>query len=137
CLLQAQPDNPPPGGPGGQGGQSGQRPGRRAAFSGPAGMQPGEFHVIPPFVQGQLKLTDDQKKQIADLEKQTKEKLHTIWTDEQKQKVKGMRSQFRGGRGPGGPGGQGGPGGPGGQGGPGGPGGNRPPGGQQRPPSDQ
>ncbi|MGZ4963206.1 MAG: hypothetical protein ACXWBP_06745 [Limisphaerales bacterium] len=127
CLLSAQPDNQTPGAPG----DGGQRAGRRQAGGpgGPGGMQPGGFHVMPPFVQEQLKLTDDQKKQVADLEKQTKEKLDSILTDEQKQKLKDMRSQFgRGGRGPGGQGGQGGP---------GGPGGNRPPGGQQRPPSDQ
>jgi hypothetical protein len=86
---------------------------------------------MPPFVQDQLNLTDEQKKQITDLEKQTKEKLDNILTDEQKQKLKDIRSQFRGGRGPGGPGGQGG------QGGQGGPGAGHAQGGQQHPPSDQ
>jgi Spy/CpxP family protein refolding chaperone len=122
CLLQAQPDNQSPGGAGGSG-QGGQRPGRRQG-GGPGGPQQG-FHIMPPFVQDQLNLTDDQKKQIADLEKQTKQKLDNILTDEQKQKLKDMRSQFRGGRGPGGQGGQGGP------------GASHAQGGQQRPPSDQ
>ncbi len=117
CLLSAQPDNQAPGAPG----AGGQRPGHKQG-GGPGGMQPGGFHVIPPFVQDQLNLTDDQKKQVADLEKETKDKLDKILTDEQKQKLKDMRSQFRGGRGPGGPGGAG---------------GGHPPGGQQRPPSDQ
>jgi Spy/CpxP family protein refolding chaperone len=121
CLLQAQPDQGQgPGAPGGQ------RPGRRqngGGPGGPGGPQQG-FHVLPPFVQDQLNLTDDQKKQIADLEKQTKAKLDTILTDEQKQKLKDMRCQFRR-RGPGG------------QGGPGGPGEGPGSGGQRPPPSDQ
>jgi Spy/CpxP family protein refolding chaperone len=115
CLLSAQPDNQPPGG------QGGQRPGRRQS-GGPGGMEHGGFHVLPPFVQDKLNLTDDQKKQIEELEKQTKAKLDSILTDDQKQKLKDMRSQFgRGGRGPGGQGG---------------PGAGHPPGGE-RPPSDQ
>lgn len=127
CLLQAQPDQGQgPGGPGGQ------RPGRRQGGgpggpgAGQGGMQGGGFHILPPMAQEQLKLTDDQKKQIEALEKQTKEKLDNILTDDQKQKLKDMREKMRS-RGPGG----------GGQGGFGGPGGGRPPGGQQRPPSDQ
>jgi Spy/CpxP family protein refolding chaperone len=115
CLLQAQPDQGP-----GAPGEGGQRPGRRQG-GGPGGMQPGGFHIIPPFAQEHLNLTDDQKKQIEDLEKQTKAKLDSILTEEQKKKLQDMRSQFRG-RGPGGPGG-------------GGPGASRPQGGQ-RPQSD-
>lgn len=116
CLLQAQPDNQPPGAPG----EGGQRPGRRQ-FGGPGG-----FHVIPPFAQQQLNLTDDQKKQIEALEKDTKAKLDNILTDEQKKKLKDMQDNMRRRFGQGG------------QGGPGGPGGGqgRPPGGQQRPPAD-
>ena len=121
CLIQAQPDNQPPGAPG----EGGQRPGRRQG-GGPGGMQPGGFHVIPPFAQEQLNLTDDQKKQIESLEKETKAKLDKILTDDQKQKLKdmqqNMRRRFGGGQG--------------GQGGQGGPGGGRPPGGNQRPPAD-
>jgi hypothetical protein len=122
CLLQAQPDNQPPGG------QDGQRAGRRQA-GGPGGMQGGGFHIVPPFVQEQLNLTEDQKKQIEQLEKDTKAKLDSILTADQKQKLKDMREKMRGGggRGPGG----------GGQGGQGGQGGGRPPGGAQRPPTDQ
>lgn len=120
CLLQAQPDQ----GPGAQGGQ---RPGRRQGGGpgGPGGPQQG-FHILPPFAQDQLNLTDDQKKQIADLEKQTKEKLDNILTEQQKQKLKDMHQNMRRRFG-----------GSGGQGGPGGPDGERPPGGKQRPPSDQ
>jgi Spy/CpxP family protein refolding chaperone len=81
----------------------------------------GQFHALPAFVADQLNLTDDQKKQLESLDKEVKEKLDNILTDEQKTKLKDMRERFRNGRG-------GGPGGPGGQG--------RPPGGKQRPPSD-
>jgi Spy/CpxP family protein refolding chaperone len=115
CLLQAQPDNQPPG-------EGGQRPGRRQGGGpgGPGGGPhgDGQFHAVPPFVADQLNLTGDQKKQLEALDKEVKAKLDKILTDEQKTKLKDMRSQFRG-RGPGGPGGQ-----------------RRPPGGQQRPPSD-
>jgi Spy/CpxP family protein refolding chaperone len=121
CLLQAQPDNQPPG-------EGGQRPGRRQGGGpgGPGGMQGGGFHIIPPMAQEQLNLTDDQKKQIESLEKETKAKLDSILTDEQKTKLKDMQEKMRRRFG----------GGQGGQGGPGGPGGGRPPGGQQRPPAD-
>jgi hypothetical protein len=65
-------------------------------------------------MQDQLNLTDAQKKQIADLQKDVDSQLNSILSDEQKARLKEMRD-----RGPGGPGG--------GRGGPGGPGGGRPP----------
>ena len=84
-----------PGGPGGPGGQGG-------------------FHLLPPRAMEQLNLTDDQKKQLADLEADVKAKVEKILTAEQLQQLKQMRPMMR----PGGPGGAG----PdGGQGGPGGP----------------
>jgi Spy/CpxP family protein refolding chaperone len=121
CLLQAQPDQ-------GQGGPGGQRPGRRqnGGPGGGPGMQGGGFHIMPPFAQDQLNLTDAQKKQIADLEKQTKAKLDTILTDEQKQKLKDLHQNMRNRSG-----------GPGGQGGQGGPREGQGPGGHRPPPSDQ
>ena len=73
-----RPDGPPPPpredgrGPGGPGGD---RPGR----AGP----PGGVHVIPRFAEEKLNLTDDQRKQIADLEKEMKDKLAKILTPEQ------------------------------------------------------
>jgi Spy/CpxP family protein refolding chaperone len=129
-LAFAAPDdnpngNPPPpqGGNGGPGG--GQGAGR-----GPGGQGAG-FHLIPRFAEEKLNLTDDQKKQVADLESEIKAKLEKILTPEQMKTLAEARPPRRGG-----PGGQGGPGGgPGGQGGPGGgPGG--PPGeqGQGQPP---
>src|ERR1019366_7064743 len=57
----------PPGASQNGGGQQGGRP--------PAG-----FHLIPRFVEQKLDLTDDQKQQIADLEKDTKAKLAKILT---------------------------------------------------------
>jgi hypothetical protein len=76
----------PPGGPGGP-----DRPGSRG---GPP--RPGQ--VLPPFAEGQLNLTDDQKKQIADLQKEVDSRLDAILTANQKARVREMR-----GRGPGGP----------------------------------
>jgi hypothetical protein len=88
------------GGPGGPGG-----PG----FGGPP--RPGQ--ILPGFLQEELQLTAEQKKQIAALQKEVDEKLDNLLTDAQKQQLKEMRQRFgppgrRGRRGPGG-----GPGGPG------------------------
>ncbi len=117
-----------PDGPGGPGGPGGRGPGGRGPGGPPA---PGQ--ILPPFMQEQLNLTDDQKKQLAELQKEVEGKLDKILTADQKKQLKEMRDGFgrRGPGGPGGPGGrgQGGPGGPGGR-GPGGP----PPGGPDGPP---
>lgn len=40
--------------------------------------------VLPPFMRERLELTADQKKQIDELEKEVKERLNKILTDEQK-----------------------------------------------------
>jgi hypothetical protein len=114
-----------PGGPGGPCGPGGRGPG---GFGGPP--QPGQ--IMPPFVQERLNLTADQKKQLADLQKEVDGKLAKILTDEQKKQLQEMQRGFgRGGRGPGGPGG---PGGRGPRGGPGGSDGRPRPEDQQRPP---
>ena len=112
-------DGPGGRGPGGPGGGGPGGPGGRGR-GGPG--QPGQ--VMPNFLQDQLNLTDAQKKQVADLQKDVDARLDKILTGEQKSQLKEMR-----GRGPGGPGGgRGGPGGPGGgPGGRGGPGGGPPP----------
>lgn len=85
--------------------------------------------ILPGPMQDELKLTDDQKKQLEKLQKETEEKLIALMTDDQKKQWKEMKDRFPGPGGPGGfgPGG-GGPGGPGG-GFPGGPGGGGFPGG--------
>jgi hypothetical protein len=65
----------------------------------PAGR--GGFHLLPPHAQEILKLTDDQKTQIAALEAETKAKLQKILTPAQMQQLKNMHPPMR----PGGPGG--------------------------------
>lgn len=118
----------PPMGPGmGPGGRGG--PGGFVMGFPPPGQ------VLPPPVQDMLQLTEAQKKQLAELQKDVDGKLERILNDDQRKQWKEMRERGPGGpggfgfggRGPGGPGGP--PGGPGGfgPGGPGGPGG--PPGG--------
>jgi Spy/CpxP family protein refolding chaperone len=109
---------PPPRQPGGGGGPNG----------GP-GNGPGGFHLLPRFVEDKLDLTDDQKKQIDELEKDTKAKLEKILTADQLKTLQETRPPRGPGGGPGGgpgagrrgPGGQGG--GPGGD--PAGPGGDQ------------
>ena len=85
----------------------------------------GGFHLLPPFVVDKLNLTDDQRKQLEELAKETKAKLDKILTPEQQKILQDARPPRPGQGGPGGqgkhgggPGGRGG--GPGGQGGPGG-----------------
>ena len=95
CLLTAQDNNQRP---------EGQRP------PGPGGVGnarggPGGIHLLPPRAQEELKLTEEQKKQIAALEAETKAKLEKILTPEQLEQLKNMRPPMR----PGGQGGQGGP----------------------------
>jgi len=133
-LLLAQDATPP---------ADGQQP--PPGEHGPRGPR-GWVHVLPPGADLRLNLTDDQKKQIADLESDVKTKLEKILTPEQLAKLKKMHPPRGQGGGPGGPGGNGGPeggpggggpgdgpqggpdgapAGPGGQGGPGGPGGGQ------------
>ena len=61
----------------------------------------GGFHLLPPRAAETLKLTDDQKTQLAALETETKAKLEKILTPAQMAQLKNMRP-------PGRPGGQGG-----------------------------
>src|SRR5262249_26451691 len=77
---------PPPGGGG---------PGRGGP--GPGGPpQPGQ--LVPSFMQNTLKLTDDQKKQLAEMQKEVDTTLDKVLTDEQKKQFKEPQ-----GGGPGGP----------------------------------
>jgi Spy/CpxP family protein refolding chaperone len=81
----------------GKGGDKGGFPGMKG---GPA---PGQ--VLPPFLVEQLKLTDDQKKQLDAIQKDVDAKLDKLLTDDQKKQLKEMKD-----RGPGrGPGEKGGP----------------------------
>ena len=62
----------------------------------------GGFHLLPPRAMETLKLTDDQKTQIAALEADTKAKLEKILTPEQMTQLKNMRPPMRqGGQGQG------------------------------------
>jgi hypothetical protein len=117
-AANAQDNNQSPGGPPPSDSQA------ATPYAGtPAGR--GGFHLLPPRAAETLKLTDDQKTQLAALEADTKAKLEKILTPEQMTQLKNMRPPMR-------PGGQGGgPGGPGGQGqsnGPGADDNNMPPG---------
>ncbi len=109
------------------------RPGAPGGFGRGGMMQPGQ--VLPPFLVEILKLSEDQKKELAKIQKETEEKLDKLLTDDQKKQLKDMRE-----RGPGGDRGR-----PGAEGRPGGdrpgerrPGGDRPEGerrpGVERPP---
>ncbi|MBX9583414.1 MAG: CotH kinase family protein, partial [Gemmataceae bacterium] len=111
----------PPGGPG-------FGPPGGFAFAMP---RPGE--VLPGPLQDQLKLTAEQKKQLAELQKDVDGRLEKILTDDQRKQFTEMRNRRPGGIAFGGP--PGGPGGPPGGGPPGGPGGfGPPPGGPGGPP---
>ena len=122
-AANAQDNNQPPGGP-----PPSDSP-NATQHAGGNRPQPG-FHLLPPPLVQQLKLTDDQKTQIAALEADTKARLEKILTADQLTQLKNFRP-------PGRPGGQGsgqmrgGSGGPGGQGqgnGPGSDDNNMPPG---------
>lgn len=95
CALaaSAQDNTPPASGPPGDSQSAAQR----------AGGPRGGFHLLPPRAAETLKLTDDQKSQLAALEADTKAKLEKILTADQMTQLKNMRPPMR----PGGPGGQG------------------------------
>lgn len=113
------PGGPPGAGPGGPGGGPGGRgPGGPGGQGGP---QPGQ--VLPPFLQEQLDLTDAQRRELQELQKDVDARLAKILTPQQLQQLRQMGRRGPGG-GPGGPGG--GPGGPGGGPGGGGNGNGRP-----------
>jgi Spy/CpxP family protein refolding chaperone len=87
----------PPGGPGG--GLGGGPP---VGLGGP----PSIGQILPGFLQTQLKLTADQKKEVEALQKEVDGKLAKILTEEQNKRLKEMRERFGrpGGGFPGGPG---------------------------------
>ena len=124
-----------PGGPGGggPGGPGGGGPGGRGGPNARGGPGPGQ--ILPSMLQEILNLTADQKKQVAELQKDVDAKLAKILTPELLTQMKQLRQRGPGNGGPGGggPGGGGpggrGAGGPGGGGPGGGPGGGGPGGG--------
>src|SRR5579884_168921 len=117
------------GGRGGFGGRFGPGPGRGFGPGGPGGFRgrggmPQPAQILPAFLQDTLRLTDEQQKQVADLQKEVDAKLDKILTADQKKQLREMRARGPGRFGP--PGGPGRFGPPGGFGGP-------PPGGPDRP----
>ena len=111
------PGGGPPGGPGaggpdggprgpGGGGPDGRGPSGPGGFGAPP--QPGL--VLPASLQDALRLTDSQKQQLAELQKEVETRLERILTTEQKQQLRELRERGPGGFGPP-PGGAGGPGG--------------------------
>lgn len=88
-----------PGGPGGPPPEGGpRRPGKPPEIG----------HVLPPFAREELTLTDDQKKEIAELEAEVKAKLTKILTADQKAQLEDLLARGPGGPPPGGPEGPGG-----------------------------
>src|SRR5262249_53957791 len=77
-------DGPRPGGPGGPGFPP---PG---GFGGPP--RPGRS--LPPFLQDKLKMTEGQKKQLDEFQKEVGGKLDKILTDEQTKQLKEARPGF-------------------------------------------
>ena len=78
------------GGPGGPGG-FGFRPGGPGGFGPPGGRfgpppQPGQ--VLPSFVQDTLKMTDEQKKQLEEFQKEVTGKLDKVLTADQQKQLK-------------------------------------------------
>ena len=69
----------------------GARPG---GPGGPGGFRPQPGQVMPPFVQEALKLTDEQKAQIADIQKDVEARLAKVLTEDQKKQLEEMRARF-------------------------------------------
>lgn len=77
-------------------GDRGQGPGAR----GPVGPQPGQ--ILPPFLQDELNLTDAQRRELRELQRDVDARLARILTGDQQRQLRQMRD-----RGPGGPPGRG------------------------------
>jgi hypothetical protein len=90
------------GGPGGKGGFPGG-PGGPGGGGFMRGGAPGQ--IMPEFIAAQLKLTDEQKKSFADLQKEVDSKIEKILNEEQNKQLKDMKERRPGQGGPGGPGG--------------------------------
>jgi len=75
--------------------------GGRPGFGGPPGGGPAGFmmgqprpgEILPQMLQQRLRLTSEQKKQLADLQKEVDAKLATILTVEQNKQLKEMRER--------------------------------------------
>jgi hypothetical protein len=77
---------------------SGRAGSRERPENGPpsrGGPRPGA--VLPPFAEDQMSLTDDQKKQLAELQKEVDGRLDSILTADQKSRLRDMHGRGRGG----------------------------------------
>jgi len=87
-----------PKGPGGKGpggkGPDGKGPGGFPGFGGPP--QPGQ--ILPGFLQGMMNMTEEQKKQLEEIQKEVTAKLEKVLNEKQKKEFK----DFQPGFGPGG-----------------------------------
>ena len=91
------------GGPGARGGPD-DRNERNGPPGGRQGGPPQPGQILPPMLQERLNLTAEQKKQVADLQKEVDEKLAKILTEEQMSQMKtAMRERGPGNRPPGPP----------------------------------
>lgn len=73
----------------------GPPPGRQA--KGPPGGPPPRFQlgkVLPPFVMHEIDLSDEQRKQLDELEADVRERLNKILTAEQKARIQTIRPPF-------------------------------------------
>jgi poly(3-hydroxybutyrate) depolymerase len=95
-------------GPGGGFGGSGPGIGRPGSGFGGSGTPPGT--VLSSRVQQDLKLTDEQKKKIEEIQKEVDARIQQVLTEEQNKQLKDLKANA--GRGPGAPGGGFGGGGP-------------------------
>lgn len=88
---------------GGPGEFGGGRPGGGPGRGGPGrfGGPPRPGQLVPAFLQGFLRMTDEQKKKLEELQKDSDGKLDQILSEEQKKKLKELRENPRR-RGPGG-----------------------------------
>src|SRR5262249_13175042 len=61
--------------------------------------------IVPASIQARLKLTDDQKSEVAKLQKEAEDRIEKALDDKQKKQLRDMRAMVKGGRPPGPPGG--------------------------------
>jgi enterochelin esterase family protein len=66
-----------------------ERPGAPPPVGPPGGLELGT--VLPPFVQAELRLTREQQKRVADLERYARDRLNKILTAAQKEQLKALR----------------------------------------------
>jgi len=60
----------------------------------PGMMRPFPGQIIPPFVEGMLKLSKEQKEKIAKVQKEAEDKVMEILNEEQKKQVETMKKAF-------------------------------------------